>query len=169
MITPISNLVIKTARIRKILKFFGSTLDYGQNSRGDWTIITVTKWPLIPIGLAVILWMTWHVYIYVIPFQQGIAFIDQYIQFLYLCSLIKLHFTGISFSKLMYAHLSNELSTTDMFSFHSLQLTNLIILIISPMITAKFAKVFTHFFEETARIGRKINTNGLITNDCAEG
>ena len=82
MITPISNLVTKTARIRKILKFFGSTLDYGQNSRGDWTIITVTKWPLIPIGLAVILWMTWHVYIYVIPFQQGIAFIVQYIQFL---------------------------------------------------------------------------------------
>ena len=69
----------------------------------------------------------------------------------------------------MNAHLSNELSTTDMFSFHSLQLTNLIILIMSPIITAKFAKVFTHFFEETARIGRKINGNGLITNDCAEG
>ena len=71
MITPISNLVKKTEKIRKILKFFGSTLDYGQNSRGDWTVITITKWPLIPIGVAVILWTTWNAYIYVICFQQG--------------------------------------------------------------------------------------------------
>ena len=55
----------------EILKFFGSTLDYGQNSRGDWTVITITKWPLIPIGVAVILWTTWNAYIYVIFFQQG--------------------------------------------------------------------------------------------------
>ena len=49
MITPISNLVGKTTKIRKIMKFIGCTLDFGQNSRGDWTVITVSKWPIISI------------------------------------------------------------------------------------------------------------------------
>ena len=84
-------------------------------------------------------------------------------------SLIIFQYTGITFSKLMDALLSNELSTTDLLSFHSLQFIKWIIMIMSPIITAKFSRVFTHFFEETARIGKKINTNGLITNECAEG
>ena len=71
MITPISNLVRKTTSIRKVLKYFGCTLDYGQNSRGDWTVMTTSHWPLISIGIAVILWGTWHSYYYILFHQQG--------------------------------------------------------------------------------------------------
>ena len=68
----------------------------------------------------------------------------------------------------MYAHLSNELSTTDWLSLHFLHITNLCMFVSSPIVTARFSKVFTNFYEETARIGRKVSTNGLITYDCAE-
>ena len=71
MITPISNLVRKTTKIRKIMKFIGCTLDFGQNSRGDWTVITVSKWPIISIGISVILWGAWHSYYYIVFSQQG--------------------------------------------------------------------------------------------------
>ena len=75
---------------------------------------------------------------------------------------------GIPYSEVKAAHYANDLSVTDTLSLTILNLLNLFMLLSSPIVALQFSHVFTHFFEETARIGRKVKSNGLITDECAE-
>ena len=71
MITPISKLVGRTRYIRKINKFLGSTVDYGQNQNGDWTVMTTSYWPFISTVLIMFIWATGLFTVQVIFFIDG--------------------------------------------------------------------------------------------------
>ena len=60
------------------------------------------------------------------------------------------------------------LSKTDVLSQNSLQIINLALLFSSPLFAVKYSKVLSNFFEETARVGRKLTSDGLISTESAK-
>ena len=68
----------------------------------------------------------------------------------------------------MAAMLESQMSTADILSLFLLQVINLVIYLSSPFAASKFSKVFTNLFEETARTGRKVTSNGLISETSSK-
>ena len=67
MITPITELVEKTVFLTKFSHIFGNTIDYDQNTDGDWTQMKTKKWPIILIPVIIFLWA--------LPFGYAFIFI----------------------------------------------------------------------------------------------
>ena len=60
------------------------------------------------------------------------------------------------------------LSKTDGLGQMSLQIINLVLLLSSPLFAVKYSKVLSNFFEETARVGKKLTSDGLISTESAK-
>ena len=59
-------------------------------------------------------------------------------------------------------------SKTDVLSQMFLQIINLVLLFSSPLFAVRYSKVLSNFFEETARVGRKLTSDGLISTESAK-
>ena len=77
-------------------------------------------------------------------------------------------FKGTTFSSWMVANREDGLSTTDILSQMFLQIINLFLFLSSPFMAVKYSNVLSNFYEETARVGRKLTSDGLISAECAK-
>ena len=76
--------------------------------------------------------------------------------------------SDISFAAFVKANHDNELSITDWICQSTVTFINISLILAGPYLACKFSKVFTNFFEKTAKIGRKVTTEGLITKACSD-
>ena len=60
------------------------------------------------------------------------------------------------------------LSKTDTLSQTLLLIINLVLLFSSPLFAVKYSNVLSNFFEETARVGRNLTSDGLIGTESAQ-
>ena len=75
---------------------------------------------------------------------------------------------GTNFSSLIDANHKMGWSKTDVLSQMFLQIINLVLLFSSPLFAVRYSKVLSNFFEETARVGRKLTSDGLISTESAK-
>ena len=70
MITPISRLAENTACLTKFSHILGNTIDYGQNTDGDWTKMNTIKWPIIMIPIIILLWALPNGYLFLFIYPK---------------------------------------------------------------------------------------------------
>ena len=70
MITPISRLAENTACLTKFSHILGNTIDYGQNTDGDWTKMNTIKWPIITIPIIILLWALPYGYVFLFIYPK---------------------------------------------------------------------------------------------------